>query len=155
MSIFLLTVGISGIFLLVSQISVSSQLTQARLEAVYLAQEGIEIARNFRDNNFLRIYDGQAATWLDGLDFCNLGCEADFNDEALIVFDNRFLKIGGGFYNYETGPNTSFKRKIIITDLENNPLDDLTESIKISVEVSWRERGRDHKVDAQEYLYKW
>lgn len=66
-AIFLLTLGIGGSFALVSQAAVSSQLTVARLEAAYLAQEGIELIRNTRDANFLKIYKGAGTDWLEGL----------------------------------------------------------------------------------------
>lgn len=153
-SIFLLTIGIGGIFVLVTQTMVSSQLTEARLEATYLAQEGIEIVRNFRDTNFLKIYKGEGSNWLEGLESCQNGCEADFNDAGLAAFDDRFLKIDE-FYNYETGSNTSFKRKIIVSDLTDLNEDGLWDRAKVLTEVSWQERGRAHKVSAQEFLYKW
>lgn len=118
-AIFILTMGIGGAFVLVSQTAVSSQLASAKLTASYLAQEGIENIRNIRDSNFLKIHKGETAGWLDGL--------AD--SEVSIDL------------------GTSFKRKITVTNF--------TDWAEVSVEVSWQERGRSHKVAAQEALYKW
>lgn len=157
-AIFLLTFGIGGAFILINQTMVSSQLTSSRLQASYLVQEGIEIVRNIRDSNFLKVHKGIAgADWLAGLTACAPGCEADFNDTNLVVFSDRYLKIGGGFFNYDSGQESSFKRKITISDLTDlsDPPDGLNDRIKVLVEVSWLERGRSHKVTAQELLYRW
>lgn len=155
-AVFLLTIGIGGVFVLVSQTAVSAQLTEARLEAVHLAQEGVELVRNVRDANFLKIYKGEGSDWLEGLDGCEAGCEADFDDNALAVFTSRFLKIGSGFYNYEAGTEAAFKRKITVSDFAelDDPPDGI-DRIRVTVEVSWQERGQTHKITVQEFLYKW
>ncbi|MDO8424508.1 MAG: prepilin-type N-terminal cleavage/methylation domain-containing protein [bacterium] len=156
-AISLLTFGIGGAFMLVTQTVISSQLTESRLEAVYLAQEGAELVRNVRDANFLNVYKGTGTDWLEGLRGCEAGCEADFNDAVLTSFDGRFLKIGGGFYNYDSGLDTYFKRKIIISDLTelDDPPDGITDRVKVAVEIYWQERGQTHKITVQEFLYKW
>lgn len=151
-TIFLITVGVLGAMILVNQTTTFNQVTSSRLVAAYLAQEGIEIVRNIRDTNFLKIRKGvEGANWDNGLTGCQTGCEADYNDSVLILND-RYLKIGTGFYNYfynyKSGSDTPFKRKIIITPEGINIL-------KVSVEVSWSERGRIHKVTVQENLYNW
>lgn len=156
-AIFLLTFGIGGAFVLVSQTAISSQLTESRLEAIYLAQEGIEIVRNLRDANFLKIYKGFGGTWLDGLGNCQAGCERDYDDTAFSPFSGRYLKIGGGFYNYDLGQDTFFKRKIIISEFADldSPPDGVDDRVKVSVEVSWSERGSPHKITLQDFIYKW
>lgn len=156
-AIFLLTFGIGGAFVLVTQTAVSSQITESRLEAIYLAQEGIELVRNIRDANFLKIYKVMGGTWLDGLNSCQAGCEIDYDDLSFSPYSSRYLKIGGGFYNYDAGQDTSFKRKILITDFTDldSPLDGIDDRIKVSVEVSWSERGSPHKIILQDFIYKW
>ena len=145
-AIFLITVGVLGAMAVVNQTTTFIQVTSSRLVAAYLAQEGIEIVRNIRESNFLKIHKEGEGNWDDGLTGCQAGCEADYNDTALISAD-RYLKIDAGFYNYDSGENTPFKRKIIITPD--------TDILKVSVEVSWQERGRSHQVTAQENLYQW
>ena len=147
-AIFLITVGVLGAMALVNQTTTFTQGTSSRLVAAYLAQEGIEIVRNIRDSNFLKIHKGEAGVnWDTGLTGCTGGCEADYNDSVLISAD-RYLKIDAGFYNYDSGLDTPFKRKITITP-------DGSDILKVSVEVSWQERGRAHQVTAQENLYQW
>ncbi|MBI4101527.1 MAG: hypothetical protein HY443_01005 [Candidatus Nealsonbacteria bacterium] len=156
-AIFFLTTGIAGAFILVNQTAVSSQLIESRLEAVYLAQEGIEFVRNARDANFLKIYNGTASDWLEGLRDCQAGCERDYDDSAFTPFSSQYLKVNGGFYGYDSGENTVFKRKIIISEFTelDDPPDGIDDRIKVSVEVSWSERGSPHKIILQDYIYKW
>ena len=146
-AIFLITLGVVGAMSVVNQTTTFTQVTSSRLIGAYLAQEGIEIVRNIRDTNFLKIHKGVGGiNWDAGLTGCAASCEADYNDPALISAD-RYLQIDGGFYNYDSGENTLFKRKIIIQPD--------TDILKVQVLVSWQERGRSHQVIAQENLSKW
>lgn len=147
-AIFLITLGVLGAMTLVSQTIAFSQLNSSRLVAAYLAQEGMEIVRNIRDSNFIKIHKGWDINWDDGLAGCSGGCEADYDDPVLVTSTDRYLKIDGDFYNYDSGLETPFKRKIFITPLGSDIL-------KVRVEVSWSERGRSHKISVQEKLYKW
>jgi len=52
-AIFLITVGIGGSFHLVNSLMDFSSISSSRLQAAYLAQEGIELVRNIRDSNWL------------------------------------------------------------------------------------------------------
>jgi len=157
-AIFLITVGIAAALIVINQTTIFTQVTSSRLVASYLAQEGIEIVKNIRDSNFLKIHKGIIAEehWIDGLTGCEGGCEADYDDSGLVSAD-RYLKINGGFYNYDSGTDTVFKRKITIFDLLDldDPPDGIPDQMKVQVLVSWQERGREHQVIAQENLYKW
>ena len=147
-AIFLITVGVGGSLALINQTLSAAQILPQKLIASYLAQEGIEIAKNIRDSNLLKIRQGlEGVNWDSGLTGCASGCEADFNDPALSPND-RYLKIGNGFYNYDSGQDVIFKRKMTITP-------EGVDILKVLVEVSWQERGRTHKVKAQANLYKW
>lgn len=144
---FVLSLGVVGVFIVINQTAAFAQVTSSRFVAIYLAQEGVEIVKNIRDTNLLKIHKGEeGVNWDSGLTGCATGCEADYNDSDLASND-RYLKIDGGFYSYDSGNTTPFKREITIT-----PDSDI---LKISVEVSWQERGRTHRVLAQENLYKW
>jgi hypothetical protein len=146
---FIITVGIGGVFALIQKTISDTSLLADRLTATYLAQEGIEIVKNIRDTNFLKIYEGSLTEeqWTQDLTGCEGGCEADYTDFALLTND-RYLKIEGGFYKYSaSGIETSFKRKITITPD--------TDKLEVLVEVLWEERGNIHQVAAQENVYKW
>lgn len=150
-AIFLVSVGVAGALTLVSQTIAFTRITSSRLIALYLGKEGIEVVRNIRDSNFLKIHKGvEGINWDTGLTGCTAGCEADYNDPSL-VSASRYLRINGGFFNYDSGPNTAFKRKIIVT----SGTDRGTPILRVSVEVSWQERGKTYQVAVQENLYKW
>src|SRR3989338_10456135 len=65
-AVFVLTIGVVGVFALVNQTMAASSILTSRLIAAYLAQEGIEIARNIRDGNFLEAGEPDWE-WADGL----------------------------------------------------------------------------------------
>lgn len=156
-AIFVISMGAMGVFSLVSQALSYTNITSSRLVAIYLTQEGIEIVRNIRDNNFLEINKGlEGVQWTDNLSPCDTGCEADYTDFSLvpIIGNPRPLRIDGGFYNYNFGMATVFTRKIT-TVLIDSGGDGQPYKIEVSVEVTWQERGRTHKVNAQEELYRW
>lgn len=52
-AIFLVTVGIGGVYALIQRTTAFTPVVSARFTAVYLAQEGIELVRNKRDSNWL------------------------------------------------------------------------------------------------------
>jgi len=141
LSLFLIATGALGAFALLQRNLAFSSITSARLQASYLCQEGIEIIKNIRDTNWL-----ERKNWSEGLGAGDW--EADYNDSRLNSFASHYLKINGGFYNYDSGSNTKFIRKITITP-------DGSDILKVSVMVSWQERGRSHQVSAQANLYNW
>lgn len=142
-SLFLLVatmVGVSSLFL---QIIAFLPVSKERLEANYLAQEGVEIVRNMRDANVIT-----GAEWNNGLTSCTGGCEADYNDAALAGYAGRSLQINNGFYEYGSGGTaTPFQRKITIDTATPDEL-------KVAVQVSWQEKNRSHSLTIRDDLYK-
>lgn len=150
LAITILTMAVGGAFILIQQTLVGSSLSQSKLTAAYLAQEGVEIVRNIRDSNWLK-----AISWTAGLD--NGDWEADYNDSALDYYysTGRYLYINGvdGFYCYLDTPDegdiqTKFKRKITLQETADDTLE-------VQVEVNWEERGRAHNFKVINYLYNW
>lgn len=146
LAVFLIALGVLGAFALLGQTLAFTTLSADRLQASYLAQEGIEIVRNIRDSNWLEQVNDPSIPWSDGLGPGDW--EADYDDQGLTSFGDRYLKINAGFYNYDSGTETKFKRKITITP---NGADIL----EVQVLVSWQERGKSHQVSVQENLYNW
>jgi len=144
-AIFILTTGTMGAFSITQRTVAFASIFSSQLVASYLAQEGLEIVRNFRDSNYL-----QELAWDNGLTGCTTGCEVDYDDSALLSWTDsgRFLKVGDGFpYNYDTGDDTLYKRKITITSGVN--------VLNVSVEIFWQERGGSHRVVAETRLNDW
>ncbi|MFH1180983.1 MAG: hypothetical protein V1705_01070 [bacterium] len=146
-AIFVLTAGVVGAITFINQALRAGKTDSSRLVASYLAQEGMEVVRNIRDSNFLKERLGQPAVWTDGLLECSAGCEADYNSLNLQPLD-RYLKFDNGFYNYDSGQDTSFKRKITISQFG-------TDCLAVEVAVSWQERGNNYNFAAESRLCKW
>jgi prepilin-type N-terminal cleavage/methylation domain-containing protein len=143
-ALFVLGVGLIGIMGLIFRISASTSLVSSKLIAAYLSQEGIELVRNLRDENWL-----SGDPWDFGL---NQGeYEMDYNDSTLFPWVNqgRYLKFNNSFYNYESGQETIFKRKIRV-DRTAGP-----DEILICSVVQWQERGISHQVQSCEKMYNW
>src|SRR3989344_317443 len=159
---FILVFAIVGVYNSFSTVVVLTAGSSSRFTAVYLAQEGIEIVRNIRDNNWLN-----GRNWKTGLSDtnkdCSSGCEADYKTGTsadtrlgLTLFGNNgnYLNIKDSvFYSYEnTGVflPTKFKRKIVITPDAINP-----DVLKVYVLVTWQEKDEVFNMEAEEYLYNW
>lgn len=150
----ILSFGIIGVYSAFSPIGMLTYNISLRFNAAYLAQEGVEIVRNIRDNNFIH-----KATWSAGLTSCSSGCQVDYKTgtsaqtsaNSLKAYNsNNFLKLNSdGFYSYDSGVNTIFKRKITISQ----PLG--TDVLKIDVSVMWDYNGKSFSFQTGGYLYNW
>lgn len=145
--VFIMVLGIGGVFALVRQNSASAVNIGSKLQASFLAQEGIEITRNIRDTNFLKIHSGQVIAWNAGLTGCQAGCEADYNDASLAAND-RFLLLLDNVYSYDSGDETPFKRKVYVAAQG-------TDALQITSRVSWQEKGIPYDVESSTLLYNW
>ncbi len=143
-AIFVLTLGIIGIYSAFSVMAVATSQMSERFIASYLAQEGMELVRNMRDNNWINDRD-----WTAGFDLCYLepGCQADYKTETLTPYTK-------GSYLDIDGEETRFSRKITI-----NQIDDHT--LQVKTEVFWPEKATilfnagQNSIIAEEYLYNW
>lgn len=157
-AIFFLTVGLGSAFGVIQKILSFSSITNSRLIAASLSQEGIEIVKNIRDTNYI-----EGDLWDDGI--IEVHYEVDYNDNSLTEcfsdcdFDDmEFLKIDttfdNEFYNYDLGALSKFKRKITISkeDLDG---DEIADRLKITATVEWDEKSGRNSFVAHEYIYDW
>ena len=142
-AIFIITIGIMGIYLAIPRILSSASLNATQFLASYLAQEGFEIVRNIRDTNWL-----QGKNWKEGLG--NGDYIVQYNDSSLHSFEDMVLKIDtNGFYNYESGMESRFKRKITISS-------EGSDKLNITVEITWPGKGgKTESFIAKNNLYDW
>lgn len=142
-AVFLIIISSVGIFIFFPKIISSSEISSLELVGSYLAQEGIEIVRNIRDQNLIALED-----WDKGIE--EGFWRVQYNKNYLLNFSDDFLKLNNaGFYNYDDGQNTPFKREIIIEKKENG------RAILVTSKVSYIFRGKVYNFSCQEYLYKW
>ncbi|KKP42240.1 MAG: hypothetical protein UR31_C0017G0019 [Parcubacteria group bacterium GW2011_GWA2_33_14] len=153
-TIAILSFGILGAYSAFAPFFTLTYNVSYRLTAVYLAQEGLEIVRNLRDNNFIN-----SNNWSDGLLECDLGCQLDYKtgtsvesfENQLKLYDpGEFLKINSdNFYSYDLGDTTKFQRKITINQESG------TDVLKVSVIVTWDYNGKPFSFESEGYLYNW
>lgn len=116
------------------------------LIAANFAQEGLEIVRGIRDRDW---HLGN----IFGSSLANGTYIVDWNSQSLLSFSDTFLKIdANGLYNYSSGQDTVFKRKIIIENSGQNPS---TVEKVAKVEVSWQERSGPKTIQAELRLFNW
>ena len=180
-SVFLISAGIIGTFTVVQKVLNFTTINASRFTAAYLVQEGIEIVKNIKDTNVIRIWEGgmPPPSWDDYIFCCEPWphncvfppcecgdaseqdyCEADYQfiNPYLYDYNDTFLRIDGGFYKYSMGGvKTKFKRKIYVkrpVDIGGTDIDE-SEMIIVKVIVEWNQKGNSYQVEAQENLYNW
>jgi prepilin-type N-terminal cleavage/methylation domain-containing protein len=157
----ILSFGIIGLYTAFTPLLYLTYNISSRFTAAYLAQEGLEIARNIRDDNFIASVKDPTVLWSHGLLGCSLGCQADYKtgtpaerfENKLKAYDySTYLSINAdGLYSYDSGGSpTKFKRDIIIG--QDQPNSDI---LKVSVIVSWDYNNQPYNFTAQGYLYNW
>jgi len=142
-SLTILTVAVLGLFILAKQTISFLPLSEQRLIASYLAQEGVEIVRNLRDVNRLK-----GVSWDLGLTGYAAGGEADYSSASLVAWTGRYLRNSGAFYGYAGATLTPYQRKISLTP-------NGSQILMVNVEILWQERGRSHTLSVREDLYNW
>jgi len=145
-AIAIITTALISIMVLITFSISSIRVAKSKIIATNLAQEGLEIVRNIRDSNWLS-YKRASENWRDGLQPGDY--RVQYNQLGLLSFSALPLrKNSNGFYQYDSGNNTPFYRKITIEHVADN-------QIKVKVEVNWQERGKNQIIQAEDRLYNW
>lgn len=158
----ILVVGIGGAVGLVAQSLASIEAIKNKVISANLAQEGIEVVRNLRDENWLndvhwRGEGGGIALNFDG-DY-----RVQYNATALISYLDAPLQVNSaGYYGYNGqtfnaqtfsgGSDTVFKRKLTISTVTKA---DGTQVMKVVSRVDWTEKGRAKFIEIEDRLYNW
>ena len=151
-TIAVLSIGIIRSYTAFSSIMNVADTMSYRFTAAYLAQEGLDIIKNMRDGNFI-----SGASFTTGLTSCSAGCQADYktgtavqqSQNQLQAYAGSFLKINSdGFYGYDAGTDTKFKREITVSQVASNEL-------KVDSKVFWNYNGTDYSITSSEHLYDW
>jgi len=147
-AIFIIVTGLVGIMSLVIQNIQIQYINKNNLIASQLAQEGLELIRNKRDNNWLNGID-----WNDDLTagyYIN-DYTRDINNVSGMEEARLQLKDDAGeeLYLHDTDePDSNFSRLITITESD-------TEHINVSCRIEWQDRGNTYNYVADTVLYNW
>ena len=149
-AIFILTVGVGGAFSLIYQTLSAVYIVRSELTASFLAQEGVEIIKNLRDNAWLESRAATSTSWLTNLSEAGGDYEVDHTTEYLSRSNNStYLKVdSNGLMNYSSGDNTNFTRSVALTNVS-------TTTVKVVVIVEWKTGGRNHSLEVVENITNW
>ena len=151
-AIFIINIGIAAVFSLVTQSASYVDLSSSRLTAMYLAQDGIEIVRNIRDSNLLKMAKTGVGNWNDslslGADYYNFDYRSQAIPDNVNCSGRNYLKVSGGFYACSSDNSAKFRRKVRLNQIT-------PDKIEAVVDVSWTDKGKTTSVSVSEIIFKW
>ncbi|MEK7569585.1 MAG: prepilin-type N-terminal cleavage/methylation domain-containing protein [Patescibacteria group bacterium] len=166
----LFSVALLGVIVSLGQGISDTGYVKRKMTAEYLAAEGIEYIRNFRDTYTLYSATGQAG-WtsfnsrLTGANCNTTGCYfnssgVSYTDNTTPIYDLTLTSCAScptlyyhsttGKYDYDPvgGVNSGFSRKINTSAVNVN-------ETRISSTVTWTEKSRTYSITFSENLYNW
>lgn len=167
----LLAVAIVAPMSLTAQSLASAYYARDQITAFYLAQEGLEVVRNIRDNNILQNSQSTSGTvnLLNGIPITT-----PFTVDATVAYTAinppptcsgtcAPLKTDGVLYNYTASIPTQFTRTLTACYVHAPPPIDtggcnstFSDEIKITVTVTWKTGNiQQRTVSVSENLYRW
>ncbi|MEI8337736.1 MAG: prepilin-type N-terminal cleavage/methylation domain-containing protein [bacterium] len=150
----------------------SSFYARDQITAYYLAQEGIEYLRNYRDNYYLPA--SAPLDWPPEFQNCavvtdlNIGCKVDLSDTAITnktVITKCDLNCGElnydnltGLYSYNPGNASKYSRVVTMETAKNLDGTDNRDAVLVSSTISWKGSylsGATKSFTIKEVLYNW
>ncbi|MDD5291290.1 MAG: prepilin-type N-terminal cleavage/methylation domain-containing protein [Patescibacteria group bacterium] len=145
----IITIGLVGVLSLTTQNVQVEYVNKNNLVASQLAQEGLELTRNIRDNNWLSGND-----WDNGITPGNYIVDYAGNITSVEGIEEAKLQQSNDageedYYWHQAGDLDSlFSRLITITQTSS-------ESLNVSCLVQWEDRGQTYQYVADTILYDW
>ena len=128
--------------------------------AHYLAQEGVEVARNMRDTNWLA-----QATWDANFDGClqNTPCKVDYqggNSTPVLASCGGptcplVQESNGAFVDGGNGGPSAYTRTIYVVPQDIDQISTLPREYEVVSTVSWKSKTIQRSVTLQTILKKW
>ncbi|MBI2633940.1 MAG: prepilin-type N-terminal cleavage/methylation domain-containing protein [Parcubacteria group bacterium] len=139
----LLVVGMAGVLALINSSLRLAAFAKDELIAANLAQEGVEIVRAIRDENWIN--DRAFNSGIGVGDFI-----VHYPETRLLGYQDMPLRFDSntGFFQYQSGTNTVFKRTITIMGVSDN-------EFRVTSHVRWESRGIPFSVDVEDHLFNW
>lgn len=156
LAISIITVGLLAVLRLLSNSISLNKTVSNQLVATYLAEEGIEVAKNILDANVIKIGLGNDPQFNNSnqwnKNFTPGDYEIDYQSQTLENNQNRFLFFdqNTGRYSYDpAGSETIFRRRIDIDRIGNDEL-------RIAAKVDWAGRkGATSTVVLEDHFFNW
>ncbi|HMB66094.1 MAG TPA: prepilin-type N-terminal cleavage/methylation domain-containing protein [Patescibacteria group bacterium] len=154
-AVFVISLGIVGVLSLINYNLRTERVSKNELIAGQLAQEGLELVRNQRDNNWLERNDWKTDIipsdskdnnyTIDYSGGINEGVDKITNDKARLHLSEE------GFYTHDSTSSstpTKFYRLLSISEENKN-------SFTLECLVQWEDRMGVHNYKAETELYSW
>lgn len=148
-AIVIIVIGLVGIMSLNVQNIQVQYINKNILVASLLAQEGLELVRNIRDENWLTAgYTWSRDIVNDGTYIIDYNGRSSINSSVNNINENGArLYLNNSFYSHTGTSQTNFYRLITVV---NN-----TNYLDVECKIRWEERGQNHYYTAKTYLYNW
>ena len=152
--------GLVGAISLVNFTLRSSSSTVSRMVALNLAMEGVEVAVNFRDSNYLAVANfddvlngGSDTTAVFDFDETQNIWFVDFAPETFADLETQLFQKGGVYrQGFAVAPSdrvpTNFRRLITL----DNTVED---QIRVVSTVQWTERQNTNEISVERTLFNW
>ena len=147
MAISILTVGFLGIVTLLSRALALNRVVADNYAATYLAEEGIEVAKNIIDTNSRR------GGWNSGIvpgdyevDYTSTALSTRYESDHTLLMDPDTRQ-----YSYAGTIETPFSRRVTVSFVGDG-----SQEVKVISEVVWETRGGGiSKVKLEDFFYNW
>jgi len=142
----LLVLGLVPVFFFTSQALTLTHNARISFTAGQLAQEGLEVIRTIRDDNWIagRVFDF-------GLTECADGCRVQWDSTDILALGSNIplsLDSTSMIYQYDSGSATPYIRTITIDTT-------LPSVLKVQSRVDWSDQSGDHSFVTETPLYDW
>jgi prepilin-type N-terminal cleavage/methylation domain-containing protein len=155
----ILSLGMLSIAGLVRQSIRAENVSKTKLLSQELAQEGLEMMRRIRDNNFIAAgFQGNSPDWLTGIEPGNSYKISFLMDEPILITsieEGRLQIINNGYYegfytHNPIYPDSNFYRKIDVETVAGEP-----DAVRLISTVMWQEAGYYADYSLETILYDW
>lgn len=137
LAVFVVSAGMVGVLGLMSKTLSGSMDSRDQIIAVFLAQEGVELVQNLRDNNWAQEKNAFGDATDSTFPAANVtDCRIDYNDGSLFCGLSYVLNSNGGFYDHDGGTATKFSRRIEV-DYSNGGKTTADNFVTITSAVTW------------------
>lgn len=165
-AILIFSVALVSLLLIAGRGISATGSARQQITAHYLAQEGLEVVRNMRDQNFINVFidenSNPAPSWSDGFSSCQSGrCIVKYNDqtpgqvpglEMCQGNDCPVYELDGFFMDPGSGATPSgYERLIKITAVSFGGITEY----HVECTVTWEAKGVERSLTLQTFLKKW
>jgi len=146
--------SLAGPLSIASKALQSAYYSRDQVTAFYLAQEGIEYMRVYRDQNYLA---NPPQNWTTGISNCfDVACNVDFPNFQHSVCNGGactpllLTTNGEKLFNTVSGDPSIFTRSVTLKHIAGN-----ADEMLVEVTVSWTSAGIDRTFKLTEHLFNW